>query len=70
MSFLALAAGEKTIDQEMDTNSKIKAVYIYNFTKYIEWPEEYLMERFVVGILGKDESLFNELEKMAKVKKV
>lgn len=70
MSFLAISAGEKSIDQKMDTNSKIKAVYIYSFTKYIEWPEEYLMERFVVGILGEDEALYNELEKMSKVKKV
>lgn len=70
ISFLALSAGEKSNDQKLDTNAKIKAVYIYNFTKYIEWPEEYQMQEFVVGILGNDEALFNELEKMAKVKKV
>ena len=53
-----------------DTNAKIKAVFIYNFTKYIEWPEEYKTGEFTIGILGENSALFSELDKMSKVKKV
>lgn len=56
--------------QKVDTNAKIKAVFIYNFTKYIEWPEEYKTGEFTIGILGQNEALFQELDKMSKVKKV
>lgn len=52
-----------------DTNAKIKSVFIYNFTKYIEWPKNYRQGNFVVGILG-ESSLYKELENMAKTKKV
>jgi len=52
-----------------DTNAKIKAVYIYNFTKYIEWPKDYRETSFVIGVLG-DTPLFNELEKISSTKKV
>jgi hypothetical protein len=52
-----------------DTNAKIKAIYIYNFTKYIEWPKEYRETPFVIGVLG-DSPLFTELEKMSSSKQV
>lgn len=57
-------------DQAEDTSAKIKAIYIYNFTKYIEWPETYKEGNFVVGILGNNASLVTELKKMAAVKTV
>ena len=28
-------------DASYDTNAKMKALYVYNFTKYIDWPEQY-----------------------------
>ena len=56
--------------QNVDTNAKIKAVFIYNFTKYIEWPSDYQSGEFTIGILGENEALYNELNKMSKVKKV
>jgi YfiR/HmsC-like len=34
------------------SNSKIKATFIYNFTKYIDWPEKYKTGNFVIGVLG------------------
>ena len=52
-----------------DTNAKIKAVFLYNFTKYIEWPKEYRQGTFVFGVLG-DSPLYEELKNMAKTKKV
>lgn len=57
------------IKSSYDTNSKIKAVFIYNFTKYIEWPKNYRQGSFVVGVVG-DAPLYKELSKMALTKKV
>ncbi len=57
-------------DQSEQVNAKIKAIYIYNFTKYIEWPETYKEGNFVVGVLGSNSPLLNELSKMADSKMV
>ena len=51
-----------------DTTSKVKAVFVYNFTKYIEWPTAYKQGNFVIGILGSS-PIFNELNNMALTKK-
>jgi len=56
--------------QQVDTNAKIKAVFLYNFTKYIEWPSSSQTGEFTIGILGDNPALFKELDKMSKVKKV
>lgn len=55
--------------QEIDENAKIKAVFLYNFTKYIEWPDLDKSEKFIIGV-AENEALVEELEKMAKVKQV
>lgn len=57
-------------DQGEEANAKIKAIYIYNFTKYIEWPQDYKQGNFIVGILGNNTLLINELNKMASTKTV
>ncbi len=57
-------------DQSEEANAKIKAIYIYNFTKYIEWPDTYKEGNFVVGVLGTSIPLVNELNKMASSKTV
>jgi len=55
---------------QVDTTSKIKAAFLYNFTKYIDWPAEYKSGNFVVGILGNKSSLYKALYDMSKTKKV
>lgn len=55
--------------QEEDKNAKIKAVFLYNFTKYIDWPNFDSSEVFKIGI-AENHLLFDELEKMAKVKRI
>ena len=60
----------KSDSQKTDTNAKIKAVFIYNFTKYIEWPSEDQADEFKIGILGENAPLYFELDKMSKLKKV
>lgn len=51
--------------QQDDTNAKIKAMFLYNFTKYIEWPSAYKEGNFVIGVLGNNANLMAELNKMA-----
>ncbi|MDQ3394370.1 MAG: YfiR family protein [Bacteroidota bacterium] len=43
--------------------------FIYNFTKYIEWPASYQTGDFVIAVLG-DSEIIIELEKMAENKSV
>ncbi|NQY66125.1 MAG: YfiR family protein [Flavobacteriales bacterium] len=52
--------------QQLD--SKYEALFIYNFTKYIEWKDNGT-EAFVVSVLGKGD-IYNELVKMANSKKI
>ncbi|MCX8081465.1 MAG: YfiR family protein [Bacteroidia bacterium] len=53
-----------------DIQSKIKAVYIYNFTKYFEWPNSKKTGNFIICISGSDAKLENELKNLTKNKKV
>lgn len=53
---------------QADPNAKIKAIFIYNFTKYIEWPSSSKQGDFVIGVFGKT-NITAELEKMALLKK-
>jgi len=66
VSLLILNSGFKV---GIDTNSKMKAIFIMNFTKLIEWPQPYREGNFIVGVIG-DSPLYSELTKMAKTKKV
>lgn len=68
--FISTAFSPNIRRQKVDTNAKIKAVFIYNFTKYIEWPSDYQDGEFTIGILGENEALYKELDNMSKVKKV
>lgn len=52
-----------------DANAKIKVIYIYNFTKYIEWPQNYKEGHFVISILGNSPGLLSELDNMRNAKK-
>lgn len=53
-----------------DANSKIKAVFMYNFTRYFEWPENKKVDNFVIYVVGKNDNLVNELKTLASKKKV
>lgn len=48
---------------------KFHSVFIYNFTKYIQWPSAYQSGDFVIAVLGNSQVTEN-LEKMAAVKTV
>lgn len=58
------------VDQSEEAGARIKAIYIYNFTKYIEWPDSYKKGNFVIGVFGTNTALMNELTRMAASKMV
>ncbi len=53
-----------------DTNAKIKAVFLYNYTRYFEWPEDKKVGNFVIYVIGKNDNLISELKNLAGKKKV
>lgn len=53
-----------------DTNARIKSVFIYNFTRYIEWPTDYQTGNFIINMYGNNPAMLAELNTMAKTKTV
>ena len=48
------------------TENKIKAVFLFNFTKFVDWPESAFMSQdspFIIGILGGKPDLNDYIEK-------
>ena len=52
-----------------DINAKVKAIFLYNFSKYVEWPESMASGRFKIGIYGNYPQIREELIKMSKIKR-
>ncbi len=50
-------------------SEKLHTVFIYNFTKHIEWPEKYRNGDFIIGVLG-NSPITGELEALAATRKV
>jgi len=51
-----------------DHNYKGYSLFIYNFIKYIEWPEDNSKGEFVIGVVG-DSPIVKELNALAAVKR-
>ena len=49
-----------SMQNQPDLNSKVRALYIYNFTNMVEWPKELRSGNFNIGVLG-ESNLYNEL---------
>ncbi|OFY72158.1 MAG: hypothetical protein A3G23_07295 [Bacteroidetes bacterium RIFCSPLOWO2_12_FULL_37_12] len=47
---------------------KIEAMFLYNFTKYVEWKNQSQWDTFQIGILGNDTSMLNAINWMAETK--
>jgi hypothetical protein len=58
-----------TQESDRDTNAKFKAQFVVQFTKNIEWPDNYKEGNFIVGVLG-NSSLMPKLNEMAATFKV
>lgn len=50
-------------------NYKMHSVFIYSFTRYVQWPDPYNQGDFEILVLG-DSPIFEELKAMAQAKKV
>jgi hypothetical protein len=50
------------------SNYKAYTLFVYNFTKYIQWPEGAINDEFVIGVFGKS-PILEELQKMGALKK-
>lgn len=67
--FLYSIAIAANTDSEVNYNDKIKAVFVYNFTKYIQWPAADTSKVFTIGVFGKSNILIS-LQKIAQKKLV
>lgn len=63
---LIIFVGVTTVSAQQE---KFKAIFIYNFTKNIEWPAAYKQGDFVMGVLGSS-PLTGELQTIASTKRV
>jgi hypothetical protein len=50
-------------------NYKLHSVYVYGFTRYVEWPAEYSEGDFEILVLG-ESPIIDQLKEMATAKKV
>ena len=55
---------------DYDPNAKVKAVYLFNFTRYFECPENMKSGNFVIQVVGSNSALNQELIKMAASKQI
>ncbi len=68
LGLLMISFSSSKAPGQIDTNAKIKSLFIYNFAKYVEWPGKMKDGDFVIGILGDHPTLHSELSKMAQTK--
>lgn len=67
---LAFSSLSFSMQQNYDPNAKLKAVFLYNFTRYFEWPSSMKTGNFIIHVVGTGASLNQELSKMAATKQV
>jgi len=68
VQLLICFAGILCLTSVFGQNEKFKALFIYNFTNYIEWPGG-SGKSFVIAVLG-DSPILGELQAISKIKKV
>ena len=51
------------------SEAQIKSVYLYHFFSYVEWEHQPDIDQFVIGFLGDEPEMFDELKNMAATKK-
>jgi YfiR/HmsC-like len=49
---LLVSFGGRAVAQSQEQEAKLKAVFIYNFTKYIDWDTTGAENDFVIGVIG------------------
>jgi hypothetical protein len=66
--FLITALITKTA-QAQTVDYKAYTLFVYNFMKYVEWPDSEIKEDFVIGVIG-DSPVIKELNQLASSKKI
>ena len=71
IAFSFISASYQEIPQlnETDTASIIKASYLYNFSKLVDWPAEYKTGNFVISVMGGN-NLHKELVEQYNTKQI
>lgn len=67
-----LAVGERAVSGEQATEYQVKAAYLFNFLKFVEWPEEPGSDprgKWVIGFTG-ESPIGDELARLAEGKNV
>ncbi|MBN1302257.1 MAG: DUF4154 domain-containing protein [Melioribacteraceae bacterium] len=67
ISFVLLIAG---VTHAQYTPEQLKAAYIFNFAENIRWPNEGSRNSFIIGILGHNEKIINDLNDFAADEKI
>jgi hypothetical protein len=55
---------------QAQTDYRFHSIFIYNFTKYIQWPAQQQSGDFVIGVLGNSPNVVEELTKVTTNKMV
>ncbi len=58
---LVMLIGVTTVSAQERPTHEIHAAMLYNFIKYVQWPDEGADGEFVVGVIGED-NVFNTLK--------
>lgn len=45
--------------------AKFEVLYIYNIWRYVEWPSIFVSNEFVIGVVGKNNALMEQMKKYA-----
>lgn len=57
------------INTSIGQKGKYQSLFIYNFTKYIKWPDSYNTGKFVIGVFG-DSPIIPSIKSMTSAKKM
>jgi len=68
LALIVLAVCGITFSLAAQTQARFQALFLYNFTRYIEWPA-FNSHEFVIGVVGKS-PIYSELLTIAQGKKV
>lgn len=67
--FILLSFFISIVVNAQEVNYKVHALFIYHFTKHIDWPDNKKTGDFLIGVLG-NSPIMAELESLAATKKV
>jgi hypothetical protein len=69
-SFIINAVLSMTIAFAQEIENHLKVLFVFNFSRYMDWPEITKRGDFVIGVYQGSEALLNEFVKSCEVKKV